>query len=224
MPDLATPGDLPASTRQWLGRAYALVNETGQYADGYSLDHHTKNLENPDWRKATVGPITNILYRALGIAELKAPAAVQGAFIPAGNAFDALTAVGKVLQTATRDVLIVDPYMDVKTLTDFAVLAPEGVEIRLLADQKEHKPTLKPAVDRWIEQHGASRPLSAKLGAARSLHDRLIAVDHSQVWVLTQSLNGFAARSPATIVRTDADTATLKIAAYEEMWAKATAL
>jgi hypothetical protein len=224
MPDLAAPGALPASTRQWLGRAYALVNETGQVPDTFSLDHHIKKLENPDWRGATVGPIANILYRALAIAELRAPTAVQGAFIPAGNAFDGLIAIGKVLQTVTTDVLIVDPYMDVKTLADFAVLAPEAVQIRLLADQKEHKDTLKPAVERWTAQHGARRPLLAKLAAARSLHDRLIIVDRSQVWVLTQSLNGFAARSPATIVLTDADTGMLKVAAYDEMWAKATAL
>jgi hypothetical protein len=49
-------------------------------------------------------------------------------------------------------------------------------------------------------------------------------VDGVGVWVLTQSLNGFATRSPATIMRASADLAALKIAAYEAMWQKATPL
>mgnify|MGYP001290746529 CR=1 FL=1 len=56
---------------------------------------------------------------------------------------------------------------------------------------------------------------------ARTLHDRLIAVDDSIVWVLTQSLNAFATRSPASIVRVDDQTAALKIAAYADVWPKA---
>src|SRR5689334_2086615 len=85
MPDLTVAGEIPITTRQWLGRACALVKETGDIAETYSLDHHIKNLETPQWRKATVGPILNILYRALAVAEMKAPTAAQGAFIPAGS-------------------------------------------------------------------------------------------------------------------------------------------
>ena len=223
MPDLTANGELPVSTRQWLGRAYALVKETA-FAEALALDHHIKNLENPQWRKATLGPIQNILYRALALAEVKAPATAQGAFIPAGNVLQAMSAIGKVLETARRDVLIVDPYMDVKTITDFAVLAPSGVALRLLADAKEHRSTLKPAVERWIAQYGDKRPVSARLSAARSLHDRLIAIDGAQVWVLTQSLNGIAVRSPATIVRVDAETAGLKVEAYTSLWEAAAPL
>ena len=58
----------------------------------------------------------------------------QGAFIPAGNAFDALAALSKVLRLAATDLLIVDPYMDEKTLIDYVRLANAGVTIRLLAD------------------------------------------------------------------------------------------
>ena len=82
---------------------------------------------------------------------------VQGSFIPAGNAFDAMIAVGRVLQSAASDILIVDPYMDEKVLTDFTVLAPESCFIRLLADAQHVKATLRPAATRWINS-------TAKLG------------------------------------------------------------
>jgi hypothetical protein len=90
--------------------------------------------------------------------------------------------------------------------------------VRLLADQQYVKPGLKPATQRWTQQHGNSRPLQARLTAPRTLHDRLIAVDGKDAFTLTQSLNGLAVRSPATIVRVPADVAALKIPAYDAIW------
>ena len=48
------------------------------------------------------------------------PVAGDGAFIGAGDVLDAYTAIGKVLATAKVGVLIVDPYMNEKAVTDFA--------------------------------------------------------------------------------------------------------
>ena len=117
MPDL-TRGSPSPSDRQWLGKAYALVSEVGHSADAISLAKHTNYLAGDALRETSVQQITSILYRALAVAELRAPSPSQGAFIPAGSTFDAMAAVGKVLQTATSDALIVDPYMDEKALTD----------------------------------------------------------------------------------------------------------
>jgi hypothetical protein len=111
--------------------------------------------------------------------------------------------------------------MDEKTLTDFAPLALENVSLRLLTDQQTHKPGLRAAAERWHAQHSAKRPLSVRLAPPRTLHDRLIMVDGEKVWILTQSLNAFASRAPASIVRVDGDAASLKIDAYEAMWAAA---
>jgi hypothetical protein len=49
------------------------------------------------------------------------------------------------------------------------------------------------------------------------LHDRVILIDGTAAWTLTQSIKDFAKRSPAEIVRAE-DTASLKIAAYEDIW------
>jgi hypothetical protein len=159
-----------------------------------------------------------ILYRALAFAEMNAPVASRGAFVPAGNELDALAAVGKVLAGATHDAMIVDPYMDAKAITDFAPLAPDTVRVKVLADDAYHKASLLPAVQRWAKQH-AARPLDARLAPAKTLHDRLIVVDGKVVFTLTQSLNAFAVRSPATIIRIDDPEMTaLKIATYEKFW------
>jgi hypothetical protein len=175
-------------------------------------------------RQRAAASIRNVVYRALAAAASRPPASVQGAFILAGNVFDALAAIGKVLACATRDVLIVDPYMDERALTDFAPLALERVGVRLLADAKCHKPTLRAAAERWSAQYGTSRPLAVRLAPARTLHDRLIILDDADAWLLTQSLNAFARRSPASISRTNDEIAALKVAAYQVMWANASDL
>jgi len=224
MPDLRVLDNYHPDTIRWLGRAYALVSEIGQIVDTETMRLACDKVTiHPDLRNGYAEQIESILYRALGVAELRAPIDSQGSFIPAKNAFDALAAVAKVLQSATQDVLIVDPYMDEKALTDFAVLAPEKTNIRLMADDLYQKPSLRPAVLRWKQQY-ATRPLEARLTPARTLHDRLIIVDTKTAYTLTQSLNAFAVRSPASIVRVDDSVGALKIPAYQATWNGATVI
>ncbi len=118
-------------------------------------------------------------------------------------------------------MLIVDPYLDEAVLTEFGGAIPLGVTLRLLSDHANHKPTLSPAAARWVAaQYGVQRPLAVRLAPEKALHDRVILIDGTNDWLLTQSLKDFAKRSPAEIVRAD-DTAALKIAAYEAIWAAA---
>ena len=63
-----------------------------------------------------------------------------------------MAAFGKVVQKAARDVLVVDPYMDEKTVIDFAPLAPDAANICLLTDRSGNKSTLEVAARRWREQ------------------------------------------------------------------------
>jgi len=210
-------------TKQWLGRAYAMVLEIGDIDDAARFKLRANNIivsrDRSDANSA-VEEIQTILYRALGVAELRAPPGAAGAFIAVGDSFDALVAISKVLQTASTDVLIVDPYMDETVLSDYGLAVPERVPLRLLADENDHKPLLKPAANRWCEQYGATRPLALRLASPRILHDRAIFIDSMIAWTLTQSLKDFAKRSPAEIVRAD-DVAALKIAAYENTWSQA---
>ena len=189
----------PAPTdekRKWLARAVALVEASGNVhdsVDALALASATQYMEfgDADVRRAQVTKIMQIMYRALARAELKAPVAAQGAFIPAGNPYDAFAAVGKVLGKATVDVLIVDPYADGKLLEHYALQTPEQVSLRVLADQQSHKATLKPAAA------------------------------ETTAYALGQSFNKLAERSPTSLVRSDPETAALKIAAYENLWQSA---
>jgi hypothetical protein len=213
---------LSLEAQKWLGRASALVNETGDVMDIAELNTAITCL--PLLHLPNVHTITAVLHRALAKAELRAPASAQGAFVAVGNRLDAYAAIAKVLSEAKSDVLVVDPYLDAVVITDYLASAPEGVALRLLSDKQNCKATLVPAAKAWASQHGGNRPLEVRLTAPGVLHDRLILVDRAKAWSLTQSIKDFAKRSPATVSRSGDDIAALKLPAYEKMWNSATPL
>ncbi len=172
---------------------------------------------------SSVQQVFQILYRALGHCELYLPAGSAGSFVPVGNSFDAFAALSKIFATAKTDVMIVDPYMDQAVLVEFGLAVPEGVPLRLLADENGYKATLQPAAQKWITQYGTSRPLSVRLAPAKSLHDRAIFINRHDAWTITQSLKDLSRRAPAEIVRADS-IATLKVDAYEAIWSAALVL
>ena len=214
----------PAQEQQlWLGRAAALVEASDHLPDLIDLRVKLQSM-NTAARNNAIHEILGILYRVMARAELAAPVAAQGAFIPTGAAFDAFAAVGKVLREGMQDLLIVDPYMDETILSDFVSMAKEGVKVRLLSDQGSARPSLGPSVHRWSKQYGATRPVEARLAERRQLHDRVIVVDGKAVWSVTQSFKDLRLTLPATLIRVDGDARELKRSAYEEMWENASPL
>lgn len=216
---------LDSTALQWLSRASVLIPAVLGSGEGTEFSRLVKRLaEVPFDRHKETELIHMMLHRALAVAEMDAPTASQGAFIPVGNAFDAVNEISKIFGTASRDVFLVDPYMDEKVLTSFAGLVPEGLSLRLLGDPARKKPALKPASQSWVVQYGASRPLDVRLSQSGALHDRLILIDSSNVWVVTQSFNAIATRSPASLLKVDSDMASLKASAYGALWNSAAPL
>jgi hypothetical protein len=219
-PDLKA--DPTPETHRWVAQVLALI-EAGDLVDTVgivSLKVASQNLQGV-LREVNASTILAVAHQALAKAELHAPAELQGAFIAAGHSFDAFAAVGKALGMATADVFIIDPYADAKVLTDYAVLAPDNVSVRVLAEAMLSK-SLKPAAQRWAQQ--MKQPLEVRLGAPRSLHDRLILIDGKTAFVLGQSFKDLAARTHTSLVRMPPDAGRLKIDAYELMWSSATPL
>jgi hypothetical protein len=219
----SAPPDLYASqrtpeTQLWMGRVSALIQDTLGSAAKMKLGDYQTKLRSDIFGPAAVSDIMGLLYEALALVELELPADAQGSFIAAGNVFDALVAVTKIFAIAKKDLLIIDPYLDEKILIEFAQLASEGVNIRLLTDSSGVKPTLAPAAAKWKQQFLSKRPLQVRLAAARTLHDRLVLIDRRDVWTLGQSFNALAARAHTSFGKVDEETARLKIVAYDDIW------
>jgi hypothetical protein len=207
----------------WLGRSAALVEAGGTPRDvaDFAIAMDAVIGEGNAFKFGqAVEKVRRILFRTFARMEAKAPASLQGSYIPAGNTFDALAAISKVFLTAKRELLLVDPYADEKLLREFGPLAAENVRLKILADENYVKPSLKPAFERWQHQH-KNRPLEARLTPPRQLHDRLIIVDDKDVWIVTQSFKDLAERSSASVTRFESESANLKLDSYRAMWANA---
>ncbi|MDL5591860.1 hypothetical protein QS468_04045 [Bacillus subtilis] len=221
MPDLMTSQWQTTDAHRWLGRASAWVEQSGDLVDAAAFNAAVNSL-NPNPRFPThiaaVPRLTTILYRALGRAELQASPTSRGSFIPVGEIFSAFAAMSKILSEATTSVMFVDPYADANLLTDFAVLVPNGVSTRVLADAGSRKAAFAPALKSWIQQYGLERPMEGRLAPNRSLHDRLIIIDERESWSIGQSFNALAARAPTSLIRADLETSQLKIQAHNLIW------
>jgi hypothetical protein len=215
MPELGS-GPMTPEIDQWAKRAVTLIERTGALADSIQLKVAVQNLHGT-LRARNVQIILSILRRALAEAELEVPPESRGAFLVADNAFDAFAAVRKVLRTAKTEVLLVDPNADARALTDCAVLAPESVTVRLLADKSDHNASLASAAHYWV-QHFGRRPLSVRLAAAGTVQDTLIAVDRATVWALRHSFSKLAKCTHLSLVRLPPEAAAHMIAAYATIW------
>lgn len=219
-PDLRAVRDdysYPPETLKWLGELEAVVSGMKRFADEIALRSAKGRLVRTGGRSGAE-EVRAVLFNALTAAELEAPASEQGAFIAAGNELDAYAAISKVLASAERVLIVVDPYLDGKALVDFMPSASEGVALRILVDEASLKPTLAPAAEKWQAQFAEARPLEVRLAPARTLHDRLILVDERDAWTLTQSLKDFAGRAPGSILKADPELGERKNAAYGELW------
>lgn len=220
--DMHYEARLASDFQIWINRALVLVSETLGSGGEAEFKLAQQKLGHTNGHEVGVEAIISLIYRALAVLEFELPASAQGAFIPAGNEFDAMAAAGKIFVSAIKNAMIVDPYLDGQFLIDFAHLLNAGVSLQLLSDAATAKPSLAPAIAKWQAQHGSTRPLTCKLAPPRSLHDRLIIVDDKDVWTVGQSFNALARRAPTSFTKTDADTAVLKLAAYGDIWANAT--
>lgn len=211
---------LPSSdVRQWIARGHAAIGKADEMWTYAEYSEACRHLDSMAWESA-VQRIFVLLHQVHARAELECPASVAGSFIPVGDRFSAFAAVARIVGLATHDVFVVDPYLDHTFLLEFALSVPETVRLRMLAGTKEQSAALRPAANRWVEQHKSSRPLQVRFTAQKNLHDRAIFLDGSATYLVTQSFRDLAARSPAEIVRTD-ETAKLKICAYEAIWESA---
>jgi hypothetical protein len=219
MPDL-TSGRLTPEIHRWLASANALLRFSGSLADALQLKVTCENLDSP-LRARNAQMIVNILHRVFAKAELDAPREVQGSVLLIGKSLHAHMAMRQLLRTASNNALLVAPDAVGKILADYAILAPDRVTIRLLADEAQYKPSLIAGIARWEQRFGDQRNLLVRLASANSLHERLILLDCSRAWVLGVPFNELSRRAHTALVRMRPEEEVRKLAMYAEIWEEA---
>jgi hypothetical protein len=214
VPELQPGKAAPSDFQAWLAAAYALVELVNILGDTFECRTACDTISAVQEPMAMEKLLTT-LHRAHAKASLLA-SEPSGGFIPVAQPLDAMVAVGQVMRHAARSVRIVDPYVSDKTVSDFVITAKEGVSVELLYRKPEG--AFVPAVRRFVEQYGTARPLTVRQAKPRALHDRVIIIDGSAAFAVSQSLKDLAKDSPATIIKADAELARMKIEAYEQIW------
>jgi len=219
MPELAS-GLITSEVQRWLASADALVKSSGSLTEALQLTVACENLDGP-LRARNAETITNILHRMFVKAEVNAPREVRGSVLLIGGNLDAYRAMRRLLATATRDALLVEPDAAGKILADYAILAPERVTVRLLADEAQYRPSLMGGIHRWQQRFGDTRNLMVRVTSANTLYERLILLDGGRAWVLGAPFSHLTKRTHTTLVRMRPEGEARKIAVYAEIWEEA---
>jgi hypothetical protein len=216
VPDLAS-GPITPDVRRWLASATALVKSSGSLAESLQLTMACDNLDGP-LRARHAETITSILQRILVKAEANAPREVRGSVLLIDEGRDAYVAMRQLLGTAASNALLVEPDAAGKLLADYALLAPDRVTVRVLADEAQYRSSLIEGVERWQQRFGDGRTLMVRLAAANTLFERLVLLDDERAWVVGAPFSQLAKRAHTTLVRMRPEEEARKIAVYAEIW------
>jgi len=214
VPPKPTITNLTEESLTWFGRAAAVVEQwnslrgptfrhslrqvQGQLpvfaAIGFTEMMTTLHEARHDLRMQTVGPLTAVVSQ--------------------GSVFDYFDEIRKIIESATEDLLFVDPYLDAEFVSRYLPHVVIGVTIRLLALKK--LPTLLPAVEAFASQSKAL----IEVRSAIEFHDRYVFVDKESCYQSGASFKDGAKSAPTTLTQiTDAFPAVL--GTYEDLWNRA---
>ena len=219
MPELAS-GPITPEVQRWLASANALVESSGSLTETLQLTAACENLDGP-LRVCNAETITNILHRMFLTAEVNAPREVRGSVLLIGGNLDAYMAMRQLLATATSDAFLVEPDAAGKMLADYAILSPERITVRLLADEAQYRPSLIGGIQRWQQRFGDSRNLMVRVASANTLYERLILLDGGRAWLLGAPFSHLAKKTHTTLLRMRPEEEARKIAVYAEIWDEA---
>jgi hypothetical protein len=138
---------------------------------------------------------------------------IKGVYEP-GQEYEFYRDVKAVLEMATREIFIIDPYINAEMFEAYADSIPRTISFRLLTNSAN----IPPAVLSLAQKYAAGGNLRARSSTA--IHDRVLFAD-GRVWVCGQSLKDAAKKKPTYIVEHDGP---LMRGIYEDAWANATPL
>ncbi|OEO30897.1 hypothetical protein VW23_001230 [Devosia insulae DS-56] len=199
---------------EWLGRAKAVLG-AWQTLKAVQFDTHLQRTRMANSLTVAAGyaDMVALLHEARHSLRLasSAPTAVA---IAANAPFVYFDELRKIIATATKDILFVDPYLDAEFVSSYLPNVKEGTEVRLLTQKGVAQ--LLPSVAMFAKQHGTVIQVRS---ASTKLHDRFVFIDGSECYQSGASFKDGGVFAPTTLTEmVDAFEAIHSI--YEAMWSK----
>ncbi len=195
----------------WLGRAVAALEEW-DLAKGIMAEIDRDTIKNFKAYVSEEGlrKVLMILHQARHNLLVNTTGQLS-VVISNGMAFDYFDEIRKIIQTANKTILFVDPYLDAEFVSRYITNVKNGVSIRLLAREKID--TLLPAVSAYRNQSQQA----IEVRSAPGFDDRYIFIDGNSCYRSGALFNDGTKKSPTTMTQiTDAFTA-INLA-YEDIW------
>lgn len=209
MPPVHTLHHGSSEILEWSGRASAVMNEVG-IGIGTSFHQAIDGLDRPPLAAGAVRDVQRILHQARYSLRMKTLGPVNLA-VGAGAVFDYFDEVRKVIETASSDLLFVDPYLDAEFVSRYLPHVKLGVPVRLLTVKGIS--TLMPAATLFAQQTG----LQISVRSSGEMHDRFVIVDGTSGFQSGASFNHGAKKAPTTLTQiTDAFAVVRQ--QYEDRW------
>jgi hypothetical protein len=214
----------------WLG--YRLNSDVGQYTPYFEhpTDYHYLGVENSDIKrvvwlltqrhllggKGQHRDTPHVTEKLVSLYEASHGTKLANEYVfPKGTQWDAYKAIKQILQSAKREIFIVDNYMSDDVL-DMVAALPHKIKTRLLTGKAN--PDFKVAVSRFRGQY--PHQIEVRKHSAE-IHDRAISVDNTQWYALGHSLNGFGGKLSLINKLEDVNTIQTLRNTLEKIWAAA---
>ncbi len=206
---ISDPGNLDSVTA-YHGRANAVVRAWDVLRATF-FDFSTLSYAGSTSQRASLKCLTLVLHEAQNDLRMKTVGPLSTA-IGQGQMFEYFNELRRLIETATNDLLFVDPYLDADFVEKYLPFAKDSVDVRLLG--RERASALAAAVAAYNTQYGTAVKL--RTGQA-GFHDRYLFVDRSSCYQSGASFKDGAQRALTTITQiTDAFTEVHTH--YEAMW------
>jgi hypothetical protein len=119
-----------------------------------------------------------------------------------------------VINSATHEVLVVDPYFNGEAFDAYLSTASDGLLTRILADRYSKD------ISGYVAKHVAQFKTKIELRTSKELHDRLIFVDKDLAWIMGGSIKD-AGKKAAYLIPLASQIASAKRDIYSGIWDRA---
>jgi hypothetical protein len=194
-------------------------SELSRYYGARAAGHHNVMGISPQQRQNNfdlrIKEHEALLRGLINALQLQLPEEeIKGVYEP-GDQYAFYRDLSSLIQTATKDILIIDAYLDEEVFNLYVSKVPNGAAVRILTNK------IGANVDTIARMYAKSRPL--ELRSSADIHDRAVFVDQ-RGWVIGQSIKDAAKKKPTYLIELDEPLLTASRDAYGRIWAAATAI
>jgi len=195
----------------WLGRAAAAIALWKPHKS-IPMESHIADIQQTLGAGATKGYANVLILLHQARSDLLMQLEPQtNVAIDQGQVFVYFDQIRKIIELATSDIFIVDPYLDAEFVSRYLNYAHKGVNIRLLTTHK--LASLLPSISALSQE----RTGNVEVRHRDNLHDRFIIIDGTNGYQSGASFKDGAKNAPTTIFEiSDAFNGVKGI--YEDLW------